>query len=267
MEHVENIRKNGYTILRQAVDHSLINTVRMEFDQWIAEHNFKTRDRVVSFHVYSKNTIELVTNPMIHEIVSLFFDKEQVVYSSLCFREGTMQDYHRDTPHFYTNPINQYCGVWYALEDIHADAGPLKYIIGSHNIDDPDGHEIFNQIKDKDLCFEKYNGQIKKECEEKMLTTVDEQNYNPINKGDIIIWHPKLLHGGSMVIDPRLTRYSMVTHNIPIDTQVYNSAHFFTEVPTQEYIKNKFNFQYIQQNNVNIVDHNVLPYIQTKYDV
>jgi ectoine hydroxylase-related dioxygenase (phytanoyl-CoA dioxygenase family) len=74
------------------------------------------------------------------------FKKKQVIYSSLFFREGTKQHYHRDTPHFYTNPIDTYYGVWYALEDVNINAGPLKYYIGSHKLECSDGHETFNNL-------------------------------------------------------------------------------------------------------------------------
>jgi hypothetical protein len=103
-------------------------------------------------------------------------------------------------------------------------------------------------------------------CEEKKLLKVDQNNYiNQINKGDIIIWHPKLLHGGSDIIDPTLTRYSMVTHNVPIKTQVFNALHFFTSKSTKEYLENKFNYNYINHNNINIIDHNCNPRVQKGY--
>ena len=111
-----------------------------------------------------------------------------------------------------------------------------------------------------------YNNEIEVLAKKNNLLCKDETNYiDKINKGDIIIWHPKLLHGGSNIIDPTLTRYSMVTHNVPINTAVFNAAHFFTQKQTQQYLENKFTHQYILHNNINIFNHNIPPHVQKSY--
>ena len=109
-KHVEDIHRDGYTIVRNGIDSELIDRVICDFDEWssLPENNFLkfNFDRVVNFHMYSKNTIDLATNSYVNDILNLFFNKEQCVYTSLFLRERTSQDYHRDTPHFFTNPID-----------------------------------------------------------------------------------------------------------------------------------------------------------------
>ena len=103
-------------------------------------------------------------------------------------------------------------------------------------------------------------------CVENKLVKVDQNNYhNKIYRGDIIIWHPKLLHGGSDIIDTTLTRYSMVTHNVPVNTQVFNALYFFAPKPKKEYLENTFNFNYIKHNNINLVNHYSEPKVQKGY--
>lgn len=281
-QHISNINNDGFTIIKNGINLDLVDKVVRDFDYWssLKENEFLkfNKDRVTNFHVYSENTKNLVTNNYVNKILKTLFNKDQVIYSSLFFREGTSQHYHRDTPHFYTNPIDQYYGVWYALEDININAGPLKYYIGSHKLKVPDGHDTFNKIyknvinKDElDIssdyrCIIEYNKVIEDLCKENNLLIVDQNNYvNKINKGDIIIWHPKLLHGGSDIIDTTLTRYSMVTHNIPINTQVFNALHFFAPRPKKIYLENIFNYTYLKHNGVNIVDHNCGPRVQKGY--
>jgi hypothetical protein len=278
--HIQNIQNDGFTIIKNGIDVNLVDKVVSDFDYWssLEENKFKkfNKDRVTNFHMYSENTLNLVTNTYVNTILEKLFNKEQVVYSSLFFREGTSQHYHRDTPHFYTNQIDQYYGVWYSLEDININAGPLKYYIGSHKLETPMGYDIFNKIFKNNpdyvltgndyRCIIEYNKIIEDLCKENNLIYVDETNYiNKINKGDIIIWHPKLLHGGSDIIDPTLTRYSMVTHNVPINTQVFNATHFFRKEPSNEYLLNKCKFNYISHNNIKIVDHNCKPNVQKGY--
>jgi len=280
-EHKQNIDTLGYTIIRNGIDIDLVDRVVDDFNYWqsLPENNFKKHNfnRVTNFHCYSKNTLDLVTNIHTNNILELIFGTKQSIYSSLFFREGTGQSYHRDTPHFYTNPIDQYYGIWYSLEDIDINAGPLKYYIGSHKLDVPDGYETVNKLFGPDniildnqqnlKCLLEYNNVIEQLCKKQKLLCVDTDNYqhNKVNKGDIIIWHPKLLHGGSNIINNTLTRYSMVTHNTPINTMTLNASHFFTNVPTKQYLENKCTFQYIKHNDINIVDHNTNPKVQTSY--
>jgi hypothetical protein len=278
--HIQNIENNGFTIIKNGIDIDLVDKVVSDFEYWssLEENNFKkfNKDRVTNFHIYSENTKNLVTNIYVNKILETLFNKEQVVYSSLFFREGTAQHYHRDTPHFFTNPIDQYYGVWYSLEDININAGPLKYFIGSHKLETFYGYDFFNKIAQNNTdftlsaddysCIIEYSKKIEDLCKEENLVCVDETNYiNKINKGDIIIWHPKLFHGGSDIIDPTLTRYSMVTHNIPINTQVFNATHFFRREPSDDYLLNECKFNYISHNNIKIVDHNCKPRVQKGY--
>lgn len=276
-KHINNLNDDGYTIIRNGFSHSLANNIIQNFVDWSSnkDNNFQNNmhNRVTNFHIFSDNTLELVTNKYVDAVIASFLGSEQVVYSSLFFKEGTEQHLHRDTPHFYTNPINKYCGVWYALEDIDRESGPLRYYKKSHTIDDIDNHAIYNELFDETKTYQennletllKYNKIIEEKCIEHNLELVDENNYEQINKGDIIIWHPKLLHGGSKVLNNKLTRYSIVTHNVPLYTQVFNASHFFIDKPTITYINNINNYNYLHFNNVKYVDHNIVPKVQKSY--
>jgi len=277
-KHVNNIQKNGYTIIRNGTDINLADKIIQEFDEWssIPKNKFVPfkGERVTNFHVYSKNTLDLVTNKNVNTILTSLFNKDQAIYSSLFFREGTTQPYHRDTPFFYTNPCNQYYGVLYALEDIDVNSGPLKYYVGSHKINNINGHTIFNDIYTNndvvDLnndfrCILQYNKKIEDICKELKLTEVNEKKPNKLYKGDIFICHPNLVHGESDIIDKTLTRYSLVTHNIPMNTAVFNAKHFFSKSPTKEYLKNECTLKYINHNDIQIVDHEVGLRVQKTY--
>lgn len=281
--HIDNIEENGFTIISKAFSDNLADMIINDFEKWTYNNkcDFKrnTFNRVTGFHMYNNNTLNLVTNPIVDTILGKIFKKPQSIYSSLFFREGTAQHFHRDTPHFYTNPINQYYGVWFALEDIHPNAGPLKYYIKSHKIETIYGYDTCNElfpnkqltnealtIEENLQCLLHYNKIIEDKCEKFKLIKTDESNYlNKIYKGDIIIWHPNLLHGGSEILDNTLTRYSMVTHNVPKDIPVFNANHFFTQSPTQEYCENTCKFSYIYHNNIPIVNHNSNPQVQKTY--
>jgi ectoine hydroxylase-related dioxygenase (phytanoyl-CoA dioxygenase family) len=100
-------------------------------------------------------------------------------------------------------------GAWVALEDVHPDAGPLFYYPGSHHrvrkhlfangtvLAEGDGPHV--------RAFEEY---LQNECESLGL---DRVLFMP-KKGDVLIWHSALVHGGSPRANLDLTRKSMVSH-------------------------------------------------------
>ena len=86
------------------------------------------------------------------------------------------------------------------------DNGPLSYYPGSHKI--PPYHFSSGStiiVNDEMPKFRDYvYGEIK------------ERGLKPAtllaNKGDVLIWHSQLFHGGSKIVDPTMTRKSLVTH-------------------------------------------------------
>jgi ectoine hydroxylase-related dioxygenase (phytanoyl-CoA dioxygenase family) len=96
------------------------------------------------------------------------------------------------------------CGVWIALEDITMDSGPLIYYPGSHKLP----FYTMEKLKIEPGNYNEYEKKIEKIILESGLTP----EYGIIKKGDIIIWHANLIHGGSKRNDNTLTRKSMVIH-------------------------------------------------------
>lgn len=268
---IKNIIEEGYTIIKSCSKDDII-------DKFVTKYNIaynNVYERVVNFHSQDECTLDLVCNNYIDKLLSTIFETTQTVYSSLTFGYGTNQSIHRDTPHFYTNPMDQYFGVWYALEDIHLDSGPLMYYKKGHKLDVKNGYNTWNELfgtdtyktpQKIDLCLNKYNSNIEEECKKHRLEGVNTESIiQTINKGDVIVWHPKLPHGGSNILNKALTRKSVVTHNIPKDKPVFNASHFFGYEHTREYLENKCLYNYKMHNNVFYIDHGRHHFIQKSY--
>jgi len=93
------------------------------------------------------------------------------------------------------------------LEDIHADAGPLLVCPGSHKI--PPFRFSDGSISNTDNSeFQSATDYNRAEFEKRGIAEV------PVlaKKGDVIVWHSHLFHGGARIDDPKRTRRSLVTH-------------------------------------------------------
>lgn len=125
----------------------------------------------------------------------------------------TTRNWHQDS---YLNPPHvgdYYIAAWVALADIHPDSGPFQLIRGSHrwrqvtqgkiaeHVDLSDKHWPTHSEKILTPVFE---AEIKKRKAE--ITT-----YLP-SRGDVLLWHGRLLHRGSLAVDPSMERRAVIAH-------------------------------------------------------
>jgi ectoine hydroxylase-related dioxygenase (phytanoyl-CoA dioxygenase family) len=124
-----------------------------------------------------------------------------------------------------------YFGTWVALEKTDRENGPLVVIPGSQRLPllnrDAIAREKYSdlsQIKrmDNDL-WNSYQGKIARLCQE---TGLKEEEVH-VQKGDTIIWHPLLVHGGAKILDSARTRMSFVVHTTPKNIPVFHNDVFF----------------------------------------
>ena len=140
------------------------------------------------------------------------------LFQSINFLEGSQQRTHSDSIHMTTFPLGGLLGVWIALEDIDADSGPLHYYPGSHRLPyflNKDYGNEGNTLTIGDREYREYEDLIAK----KLLDTEFPKEVLLAKKGDVLIWHANLLHGGEPVTDPSKSRKSMVLHYFD-DTRV-----------------------------------------------
>lgn len=132
--------------------------------------------------------------------------RESLPFQTLNFPIGTRQFTHSDTIHFNSIPSNYMVGVWVALEDIDEDNGPLLYYPGSHKLHEYSMHDF--DLEPGYHNYHKYEECIQQVVEREQL----EGEYGTIKKGEALIWHANLLHGGAPQKDLTRSRHSQVTH-------------------------------------------------------
>jgi ectoine hydroxylase-related dioxygenase (phytanoyl-CoA dioxygenase family) len=133
------------------------------------------------------------------------------LFSSINFLMGSQQKSHSDSIHMTTFPLGGLLGVWIAMEDIGPDNGPLHYYPGSQKL--PYYlNEDYDNAGNAWLLGEKGY----QEYEKMMATKIKEHDIQKevfyAKKGDLLIWHANLFHGGEPHLDKSKTRKSMVLH-------------------------------------------------------
>jgi phytanoyl-CoA dioxygenase PhyH len=130
--------------------------------------------------------------------------------------KSTERNWHQDD---YLNPeyINSwYAAVWFALDDIDPRSGPFQYVPGSH------AWPVLRRDKVRALLepeqaastdWPKYTERFLTElAEQKMLETGAHPETFLARKGDVLVWHGRLLHRGSPPEVPGMERRALIAH-------------------------------------------------------
>ncbi len=164
----------------------------------------------------------IAANQMVIDLLSKLYGREAFPFQTLNFPVGTQQDAHSDSVHFSSLPERFMCGIWLAMEDIGPDAGPLFYYPGSHRWPIMTNALIGRRGYGSDLSSaqDPYGPAWRALCD---IHGAQEEVFLA-RKGQALIWCANLLHGGSRQNDPRLTRWSQVTHYYFNDCIYYTPA-------------------------------------------
>lgn len=174
------------------------------------DFNFTGR-KIMDAWQYSPLINEVFREEKVLNILEFIFQKKPVPFQTINFEFGSEQKPHSDFIHMTTEPMGYLSAQWIALEDIQPNSGELVYYPGSHKLNyvfSEDYETGNNALLIGEHNYDKY--------EEKIESIIQQHNLQPhyfhAKKGDVLIWHANLLHGGSKINNPSLTRKSMVAH-------------------------------------------------------
>jgi len=164
----------------------------------------------------------IAANPAILTLLGKLYGRPAFPFQTLNFPVGTQQEAHTDMVHFSSLPERFMCGVWLAMEDIGPDAGPLFYLPGSHRWPSMSNAAVGRRGSGQALgsAQDPFAEAWRALCE---VNQARDERFLA-RKGQALIWTANLLHGGSRQHDPRLTRWSQVTHYYFEDCIYYTPA-------------------------------------------
>ncbi len=165
--------------------------------------------RLMDFHNLSEAGSHIMMHPTIIRMLTLIFGEPVIAMQSLLFEYGSEQHLHQDFPYVHSTIPSHLIGGWVACEDADEENGSLLYYPGSHRIplfDFGNGSVLYKNDDPKKIdAFEKY---LAKEC----AKLPAKPQILRAKKGDVLLWHGALVHGGSMTQKKERTRRSFVTH-------------------------------------------------------
>jgi ectoine hydroxylase-related dioxygenase (phytanoyl-CoA dioxygenase family) len=129
---------------------------------------------------------------------------------------STERDWHQDD---YLNPpfVNSwYAAVWMALGDIHPDSGPFEYVPGSHRWPLMRGDKIRARMPWRQATQPNWPAVSESFVVPAVEAEIERRGaiVRPFiaKRGDVLIWHGRLLHRGSKPKQPGMMRNSLICH-------------------------------------------------------
>ena len=218
-----DLNENGYAVIDfpdedfdALTDRIRANlTPRYDWDTWSA--NPASGLRIQDAWRFDEDVRRLAANEQVIALLTTLYGRQAWPFQTLNFPVGTQQHFHTDSVHFSSMPERFMCGVWVALEDIDADAGPLFYYPGSHKwpiyVNEHIGHLAAGTNTTQSVY------------EQLWRELVELHDIKPerliVKKGSALIWAANLLHGGDRRKDLTRTRWSQVTHYFFDDCAYY----------------------------------------------
>lgn len=234
--HSFQLNTLGYTVLEGVVDNHLVDLFLKEVEYIQANPSgfFASfgsdvlplsqidmqvpLTKLVDLYVKSNTARQILLNSRVQSFLEFVFEDQISLFQSLYFQRGSTQAIHQDAAYVVLDKMpHNFVAIWVALEDIQENSGELVYIEGSHRnleflypqsrihwIPEEDGHGIHDHHLHFLSTYAKAHPSLVKKFNAK--------------KGDCLVWHSNLAHGGSQNIHDGLTRKSLVGHFCPART-------------------------------------------------
>ena len=208
-----NWHSNGYMIIPKLFEQEA-NEINREIENLLqqgkVDFNF-TKRKIMDAWKHSELLNNVFHHHEVMKILQFIFGKPAAPFQTINFIYGSEQKPHSDSIHMTTEPLGYLAAIWIALEDVEEGSGELIYYPGSHKL-----NYIMSEDYDSGNNFLKLGEHNYQHYEEKVRSVIAENNLQAKKflpkKGDALIWHANLLHGGSAITKPSTTRKSMVCH-------------------------------------------------------
>ena len=212
---IKQFIEKGYLILRAFYKEEEIEKLNEEVAHLLrqkkTDFNYTGRKVMDAFRQSRLIDEHFFKNPRLLKLLDFIMGRKVTPFQTINFIEGSEQRAHSDSIHMTTEPPGYLIATWTALEDTHEGNGPLFYYPGSHRLPyvmctNYDSGNSAWQLGEN--TYKRYEAKIEEVLKENRF----EKEFFLAKKGDVLVWHANLLHGGSPITQKGATRKSMVAH-------------------------------------------------------
>ncbi|MEA2898706.1 MAG: hypothetical protein QOJ84_4321 [Bradyrhizobium sp.] len=164
---------------------------------------------------------------MLKELIGAEMGMHFNITQMLSTERGWHQDDYLNPPDIYS----WYAATWIALDEIDPDSGPFEFVRGTHKWPCMKSHKVKQYLKPeyRNVTSSRENSKLHWAALAELITNAayeDKLRHSGLKtekflgkKGDVLIWHGRLLHRGSVPKDNNIPRPSIITHYSDIATR------------------------------------------------
>ncbi|HUB88328.1 MAG TPA: phytanoyl-CoA dioxygenase family protein [Dyella sp.] len=237
----DQLMEHGYAVIPNALDIACCQRALASIEAFKRKHQAMVAPNADEFgHLYRVVNLHLALDSLADAFVEShaalavadrYFGRSAALYTTLYYERGSEQSLHRDTPYFCTKPSDHYLGMWLALDDVDEGNGPLRVVPGSHQLPPIDVEALARELfpnqesipKISDKGFAGYQAEVQRLSDAHGLSAREVH----VRRGDVILWHPSMFHGGMPHLTKNRPRRSLVMHITPMGVPVYQLDVFF----------------------------------------
>jgi phytanoyl-CoA hydroxylase len=228
----EDYRRDGYCIVRGLIPHDAIDRLlaiykttvlhstqpffRQSTNRWTrtklnayghATDSYRDPHDYPDFPQYCTAIRDILCGTGVQSALREITQSEQHnVVQSMMFDQNTNTPAHQDWYYLDSMPNGHLLAGWFALEDIHEDAGRFFVVPGSHQLPfvDDNSLDINAYMKKVDEWYASHSHQL---------------HAPALSKGDALFWNSRTVHGSLPTRDDRHSRMSVTAHYLPAQYQ------------------------------------------------
>lgn len=131
-----DFHSNGFATIKHYLSSDQVDRINEEVDRLLKEKKLKSngKNKIMFACHHSKILNETGNDAGLKQLLSALFGNNAILFQSINFFTGSEQHTHSDSIHMTTYPEGGLLAIWFALEDITIENGPLHYYPGSHKL-------------------------------------------------------------------------------------------------------------------------------------
>ncbi len=218
-------QKDGLVILPRFMPEEIIEDYKTA---WLRENADRPRGWPFDVpYMYISALGDMLAYKPLTDIMTDLIVEPLGVHLNLTGWVSTQRNWHQDG---YLNPDTNrdfYMAIWIALDDIHPDSGPFQFVRGSHKFPVITHEKMLSSLghnAELDPNWPKRSEEILTPLFEQLITDADLEVEDFIaKKGDVLLWHGRLMHRGSTPRNPEMERHACIAH--------YSGIHHRPDMP------------------------------------